>query len=44
VRAALGTVPLPQHGFESLEIAGNFASMGINPDPAFEIELSTLAI
>jgi hypothetical protein len=31
-------------GFESLEIAGNFALDGHQPDPAFEIELSTLTI
>jgi AcrR family transcriptional regulator len=30
------------HGFVSLEIAGNYASMGIDPDPVFEIELATL--
>lgn len=30
------------HGFVSLEIAGNFASMGIDPDQVFEIELATL--
>jgi hypothetical protein len=29
------------HGFVSLEIAGNFKSMGIDPDPHIEIELST---
>ena len=31
------------HGFVSLEIAGNYASMGIDPDPLFEIQLATLA-
>jgi AcrR family transcriptional regulator len=31
------------HGLVSLEIAGNFASMGIDPDAVFEIELSKLA-
>ncbi len=31
------------HGFVSLEIAGNYASMGIDPDPLFETELSALA-
>ncbi len=31
------------HGFVSLEIAGNFASMGIDPDQLFEIQLTTLA-
>jgi hypothetical protein len=31
------------HGFVSLEIAGNFASMGIDPDRLFEIELSAVA-
>jgi AcrR family transcriptional regulator len=30
------------HGLVSLEIAGNFASMGIDPDQVFEIQLSTL--
>ena len=30
------------HGFVSLEIAGNFASMGINPGHLFEAELVTL--
>ena len=30
------------HGFVSLEIAGNFASMNIDPDPVFEIQLATL--
>jgi len=30
------------HGFVSLEIAGNYASMGIDPDQVFEIELATL--
>jgi hypothetical protein len=30
------------HGFVSLEIAGNFASMGIDPDPLFEIQLAGL--
>jgi AcrR family transcriptional regulator len=31
------------HGFVSLEIAGNYASMGIDPDQLFETELSALA-
>jgi AcrR family transcriptional regulator len=31
------------HGIVSLEIAGAFASMGIDPQEVFEIELSTLA-
>jgi AcrR family transcriptional regulator len=31
------------HGFVSLEIAGNYASMGIDPDPLFETDLSALA-
>jgi AcrR family transcriptional regulator len=31
------------HGFVSLEIAGNFASMGIDPDQVFEMQLATLA-
>jgi AcrR family transcriptional regulator len=31
------------HGFVSLEIAGNFASMGIDPGNLFEAELVTLA-
>jgi AcrR family transcriptional regulator len=31
------------HGFVSLEIAGNYASMGIDPDQLFEAELSRLA-
>jgi AcrR family transcriptional regulator len=30
------------HGFVSLEIAGNYASMGIDPDQVFEIQLATL--
>jgi AcrR family transcriptional regulator len=30
------------HGLVSLEIAGNFASMGIDPDQVFEIQLATL--
>ncbi len=30
------------HGFVSLEIAGNFASMSIDPDPLFEIQLAGL--
>jgi Tetracyclin repressor-like, C-terminal domain len=30
------------HGFVSLEIAGNFASMGIDPDQLFEIQLMTM--
>ena len=30
------------HGFVSLEIAGNYASMSIDPDPVFEIQLATL--
>lgn len=30
------------HGIVSLEIAGNFASMGINPDQIFETELAAL--
>ena len=30
------------HGFVSLEIAGNYASMGMDPDPVFEIQLATL--
>jgi AcrR family transcriptional regulator len=31
------------HGFVSLEIAGNYASMGIDPDQLFEAEVSRLA-
>jgi AcrR family transcriptional regulator len=31
------------HGFVSLEIAGNYASMGIDPDRLFQVELSALA-
>jgi AcrR family transcriptional regulator len=31
------------HGFVSLEIAGNYVSMGIDPDQLFETELSALA-
>jgi AcrR family transcriptional regulator len=31
------------HGFVGLEIAGNYASMGINPDQLFDAELSRLA-
>jgi hypothetical protein len=31
------------HGLVSLEIAGNFASMGIDPDQVFEAQLATLA-
>ena len=30
------------HGFVSLEIAGNFASMGIDPGEVFEIQLTTM--
>jgi len=30
------------HGFVSLEIAGNFASMGIDPDQVFEIQMTTM--
>ena len=30
------------HGLVSLEIAGNFGSMGIDPDQVFEIQLTTL--
>ena len=30
------------HGFVSLEISGNFASMSIDPDQVFEIQLATL--
>ena len=30
------------HGFVSLEIAGNYASMSIEPEPVFEIQLATL--
>jgi AcrR family transcriptional regulator len=30
------------HGFVSLEIAGNYASMSIDPDQVFEIQLGTL--
>jgi hypothetical protein len=30
------------HGLVSLEIAGNFASMGIDPDQVFEAQLGTL--
>ena len=30
------------HGFVSLEMAGNYASMGIDPDQVFEIQLATL--
>jgi AcrR family transcriptional regulator len=30
------------HGFVSLEIAGNYASMNIDPDRLFEIQLATL--
>jgi hypothetical protein len=31
------------HGFVSLEVAGNYTSMGIDPDQLFETELSALA-
>jgi hypothetical protein len=31
------------HGFVSLEIAGNYESMSINPDQLFEAELSEIA-
>jgi hypothetical protein len=30
------------HGFVSLEIDGNYTSMGIDPDALFEIELTAL--
>ena len=32
------------HGLVSLEIAGNFASMGIDPDQVFEAQLDTLTV
>jgi Tetracyclin repressor-like, C-terminal domain len=32
------------HGLVSLEIAGNFASMGINPDQVFEAQLGTITL
>ena len=32
------------HGLVSLEIAGNFASMGIDPDQVFEAQLATLTV
>jgi Tetracyclin repressor-like, C-terminal domain len=32
------------HGLVSLEIAGNFASMGIDPDQVFEAELGALTV
>jgi hypothetical protein len=32
------------HGVVSLEIAGNFASMGIDPDQLFEVQLATLTV
>ena len=32
------------HGLVSLEIAGNFASMGIDPDQVFEAQLGTLTV
>ena len=32
------------HGLVSLEIAGNFAAMGIDPDQVFEAELGALAV
>jgi hypothetical protein len=31
------------HGFVSLEIAGNFASMGIDPGEIFRLQLAALA-
>jgi hypothetical protein len=33
---------LSLHGLVSLEIAGNFASMGIDPGQVFEAQLATL--
>jgi hypothetical protein len=30
------------HGFVSLEIAGTFASMGLDPDALFDLELPSL--
>jgi hypothetical protein len=30
------------HGLVSLEIAGNFASMSLDPDQVFEAQLATL--
>jgi hypothetical protein len=30
------------YGFVSLEIAGNYASMSIDPDQVFEVQLATL--
>jgi hypothetical protein len=32
------------HGLVSLEIAGNFASMGIDPGQVFEAQLGTLTM
>jgi hypothetical protein len=32
------------HGIVSLEIAGNFAFIGLDPDQLFEIQLATLTI
>jgi hypothetical protein len=32
----------PLHGLVSLEIAGNFASLGIDPSEVFETQLATL--
>jgi hypothetical protein len=32
------------HGFVSLEIAGNFASMGIDPDQLFELQLTAWTV
>jgi AcrR family transcriptional regulator len=43
--AALGALLIWSclHGLVSLEIAGNFASMGIDPDQVFEAQLATLS-
>jgi hypothetical protein len=32
------------HSVVSLEIAGKFASMGIDPDQVFEVQLGTLTV
>jgi hypothetical protein len=43
---ALGAVLIwsRPHGLVSLEIAGNFASIGIDPDQVFEAQFGTLTV
>jgi len=41
VLALIATI-IALHGLVNLEIAGNFASMGIDPDQVFEAQVGTL--